>query len=270
MIFRYPGGKSKLLEPIKEHLYPLIEKSNGFTEPFTGGGSVLVQVAKDFPEARLFANDKDITIYSFWLLFKYDFDEYFEELYKLIRQKPTVDLFIKMREDGIPKDEVGRAYYAIFFNRTTFSGIQTSGPIGGYSQSSKYKIDCRYNAERIIKECEALRVLFKDRLDVRNDDCVDFVQHLPEMGAYLDPPYYVKGKELYPTFMQDKEHDNLAETLRGRKMWVLSYDICPEIDELYSWANRIPLDARYSITDRKKTWVDKKEYIILPQRESNG
>ncbi len=263
MIFRYPGGKSKLMEPIKEHLYPLLKNSASFYEPFVGGGSVMIQVAKDFPNIKLFGNDKDAYIYSFWKMLEDDNQSDIDNLYTLINQKPTVKLFKHLRDGAVPQTVVERAYYAVFFNRTAFSGILTSGPIGGYSQTSKYKIGCRYNAERIIKEFEALRTLFRGRFHMSNDDCGQYIINVPG-PLYLDPPYYVKGKDLYPTHMSDSDHRYLAEILRPKKGWVLSYDICPEIDSLYSWANRIPLDARYSITDKKKTWVAKKEYIILP------
>lgn len=264
MIFRYPGGKTKLLEPIKRYLYPLLKNSNSFYEPFVGGGSVICEVARDFPDIKLFGNDKDIYIYAFWKMLADDKQADIDRFYALINQKPTVKLFKRMREEQIPKGIVERAYYAVFFNRTAFSGILTSGPIGGYGQTSKYKIGCRYNAARIIKEFEALRVLFKDRFHMSNDDCGQYIINVPG-PLYLDPPYYVKGKDLYPTHMNDRQHRDLADILRSRTNWVMSYDICTEIDSLYSWAQRIPLDARYSITDRKKNWVAKKEYIILPK-----
>ncbi|MBF0556887.1 MAG: DNA adenine methylase [Nitrospirae bacterium] len=262
-IFRYPGGKLKLLEPIKEYLYPYLKRSNSFTEPFVGGGSVLCEVAKDFPNMKLFANDKDHSIYAFWKMLANDDDKQLKAFYDLINQKPTVELFEKMRKTGPIGYLADHAYFAVFFNRTAFSGIQTSGPIGGYEQKSKYTIYCRYNAKRIIKECEELRGLFRGRLIVTNEDCVSYV--LKASGPmYLDPPYYVKGKELYPVFMRNQEHADLADVLRSKRDWVLSYDICPEISEIYRWADTTTLDALYSIRDKKTKWTPKKEYIILP------
>lgn len=231
-----------------------------------GGGSVLVQVARDFPNAKLWVNDKDITIYSFWHLLELNKKKHFEDLYRLINQKPTIELFNRMKKDGLPRDLVGRAYQAIFFNRCCFSGIASSGPLGGYEQKSKYKIDCRYNASRIIKEIEELRILFKGRLFVHNMDAAEYVANAFYPAAmYLDPPYFVKGKDLYPVYMRIEEHGALADVLRERKDWLLSYDMCPEIDTLYSWANRMPLNARYSIRDKKVSWANKKEYLITPK-----
>lgn len=262
-IFRYPGGKSRLLEPIKEYLYPIIKDTNSFADVFVGGGSVLIQVAKDFPNIDLYANDLDVTIYSFWKLFQNNHQADFENFYKLIKQKPNVKMFYKMRNDGIPNGLVNRAYFGVFFNRCAFSGIQNSGCIGGIEQKSKYKIDCRYNSKRIIEECEELRILFKNRLIVSDEDMSDFITRIPSVGIYCDPPYYVKGKELYPVFMTSSEHGDLSNILHDRTNWLLSIDICPEVDELYKWAKKIPLDARYSIRDKKKAWTPKKEYLIM-------
>lgn len=264
-IFRYPGGKSKLLEPINKALYPLIRETGAFAEPFVGGGSVLVQVAKDFPDIKLYINDKDPYMYGFWKMLAEASDKEMGLFYTLLRTKPTISLFKHLRENPPAIDRASVAHYAVFFNRTTFSGIQTSGPLGGYDQNSKYKIDCRYNADRIAKEVDALRYLVKGRLKVSNSDCIKFLSDTPEVATYLDPPYFVKGKDLYPVHMQMEEHGALADMLHERLNWVLSYDICPEIDKLYKWAKRTPLSARYSITDRKKSWVDKKEYIITPK-----
>lgn len=264
-IFRYPGGKTKLLPQIIELLYPLINKTNSYYEAFVGGGSVLCKVANDFKDIKLYVNDKDITIYSFWKLFQNNKDNEFADFYKSIKQKPTVKLFNKIKSNGIPKGLIDRAYYSVFLNRTCFSGIISSGPIGGYGQKSKYTIDCRYNAKRIIKECEELRILFNNRINVYNLDCLDFLD-ISKGAIYLDPPYYIKGKQLYPTFMTEQEHINLANKLKEKNNWLLSYDICKEIDDLYNWSNKFSLNARYSIKDKKESWTNKKEYLIMENK----
>ena len=176
-------------------------------------------------------------------------------------------MFYGMRANGIPKDLVGRAFYGVFFNRCAFSGIQQAGAIGGVKQKSKWTVDCRYNAKRIIKETEELRLLFKDRLTVSNMDCIKFLSKYPNISTYADPPYFAKGHELYPTFMTPRQHEELAMVLKGRNNWVLSIDICDEIDGMYKWAKKFPLDARYSIRDKKVKWTPKQEYLIIPNEK---
>lgn len=225
----------------------------------------MVQVAKDFPNIKIHINDKDPYMYAFWKLLADGNDKEIGAFYTMVRVKPTVEMFKHLREHKPAISRYEMAHYAVFFNRTAFSGIQTSGPIGGYEQKSKWAIDCRYNASRIIREFEALRTMVRGRLTVANEDVVDFVARMPHGAMYLDPPYYEKGKELYPVFMQPEEHEALAKSLHKRKDWVLSYDMCPEISELYKWADCQSLAARYSIRDKKENWTDKKEYLIVPK-----
>lgn len=58
---------------------------------------------------------------------------------------------------------------------------------------------------------------------------------------YLDPPYYRKGKRCYNHYFKPPDHQRLMEALTALKRdWVLSYDDCPEVRELYGVPKRIP------------------------------
>ena len=96
---------------------------------------------------------------------------------------------------------------------------------------------------------------------------VDFSEYDILIGfdfpAYIDPPYKVKASMLYHEYMNDSEHVKLAEILRKRNNWVLSYDDEPGIRELYKNNKIIDLAARYSINGKKTKWESKNELIIL-------
>ena len=263
MIFRYPGGKRKLLAVIMHHLCPRIERAEKFCDVFIGGGSVLIEVAKTYPGLPMIANDLDTNMAAFWDMVANGTDEDWDRLEYYLEIEPSVEQFYALRELK-PKSKTHKAYYAIFFNRCTFSGISTSGPIGGKEQKSKYTVDCRYNATKIIKQCRALRKLFAGRLKVTNLTFQDFFAlHVPEKSvSYCDPPYYMKGPELYPCSMDHEDHEDLAEILKDEKSWVLSYDHCGEIKQLYTFANCLTVDARYSINGIKNTWSNKQEFLI--------
>jgi hypothetical protein len=62
--------------------------------------------------------------------------------------------------------------------------------------------------------------------------------------------------------MEVKEHEVLADKLNHRKNWLLSYDDCQEIKNLYSNNQIISFDTRYSINGSKTQWVNKKEILI--------
>lgn len=260
--FRYPGAKNKLLPMIINHIDPLIKFS--FIDVFVGGGSVLLEVAKKYPNITLYANDKDYWVYCFWKIVAGSDSSKLTSLLSLVSQAPTLDLFYKLREEET-MDEIECAYRAIFFNRTTFSGIFNSGPIGGKEQKSQYTVDCRYNSKKIKEKIIKCNELLSGRTTITNNDFSDLdVFTKTNIPAYCDPPYYIKGDSLYREKMPPIDHFKLKNILDTRKNWVLSYDDDETIKSHYSNKKIISLGAQYSINGKKDSWEHKKELIILP------
>jgi DNA adenine methylase len=66
---------------------------------------------------------------------------------------------------------------------------------------------------------------------------------------YLDPPYYVKGRDLYYDFYQHEDHKNVATFVAKkliRQRWVVSYDNVRPIRELYRGCQRMTYRLGYS------------------------
>lgn len=262
--FRYPGAKNKLLPILMEHIGAVLKNAHPFCDAFVGGGSVALEVATKYPKSYVYLNDKDYWIYSFWDIVAGSETNKLPDLLGLIDQPATLEQFYKLREEDT-KDKLRCAYKAIFFNRTTFSGILYSGPIGGKEQKSKYTVDCRYNSVKLKKKILACNKLLQGRTSVYNQDIIGFLATQDSNTTiYLDPPYYVKGDALYIERMSPEDHKNLSLILNKRNNWVLSYDDCIEIKELYKNNNVIDLSARYCINGRKDSWKSKNELIILP------
>lgn len=259
---RYPGGKSKMLPAIMEHLEPLLINSKHYIEPFVGGGSVMLHVAANYPELTIFINDKNYGVASFWSIVTGTNDDKINQLLSLIDQKPTVELHAKLREDN-SNDPVMCAYKMLFFNKCNFSGIETSGPIGGTKQESKYKIDCRYNAAKIKQGIKDINQVTRGRVITSNVDINNcFILWNSDYPTYLDPPYFQKGSELYVNYMEQLEHEKMAKRLSSRANWLLSYDDCSEIRSLYQEKEIVDLSVRYSINGKKEAWSNKKELLI--------
>ena len=132
---RYPGSKFKIT--------PLIEKyldRREFSEPFCGGSSIGLSLLSEDKIDKLYLNDLDKGVYSFWKLIKEDY----ESLIFFIKDVDiTMNIYYQMRElFETSSDLYDLAYSCLFLNRTNFSGILSSSPIGGYNQSGKYKINC--------------------------------------------------------------------------------------------------------------------------------
>jgi len=251
-IFRYPGGKSRLIN----YLLPHLNKEH-LTDAFVGGGSLPLAYAQKYPAATLHLNDLDANIFSFWHTVATG--EKLSALLELVGRRPTVELFKHLRET-VPETMIDKAYYAVFFNRTTFSGIATASPIGGYRQESKWAIDCRYNIDRLQKNIVAAHELLRGRTIVTN---VCATEVLTNKGMYLDPPYFVKGDALYP--VKFREHVTMSERLVDYKNWALSYDDAPEIRDLYKWAQIDEVSVNYTIRGKKTSGKKTNELLILPR-----
>jgi len=264
-IFRYPGGKTKLLPILMPHIDQMLIGQNSFTDTFVGGGSVLLEVAKKYPNIQLYANDKDYWVYCFWKVISDIYLIPFLDLLKLIEQKPTLEQFYTLRAEQTT-DEIRCAYKALYFNRTTFSGIFYSGPIGGKDQKSQYKIDCRYNINTLKTKLNKCRELLKGRTIVSNKSFDQYDQLLyTNEPMYLDPPYVEAGKSLYVNYMIENEHYYLGKILNLRKNWVLSYDNSDIIKRIYYNCDISNITCNYSIAGEKKSWSPKSELIITPR-----
>jgi DNA adenine methylase len=151
--------------------------------------------------------------------------------------------------------DVGFAFF--FLNRTNRSGILNAGVIGGRDQTGNYGIDARYNAKELIARVEAIANL-GGRISISNEDALTFLRTLlPKLPGksliYLDPPYYVKGKDLYPDHYGHKDHQQIAKYVSGVRThrWLVSYDDVQPIREMYDSFHGIQYELSYSAHDSK-------------------
>lgn len=263
--FRYPGGKSKLRNEISRRLSARAQDGNlQYREPFFGGGSIGLKFLSENPRStRIWINDKDIGIASLWTsVIRYPL--YLTERVKIF--KPSVQAFHEFREEltslSVPLDNaqiVDIGFKKLAIHQISYSGLGTKsgGPLGGEKQKSEYKIDCRWSPDYICNKISKLTKQFCG-LIIHGGMCTsyDFSELLGNTNnrslLYLDPPYYLKGNDLYQCGFTQQDHERLATLLKATNhQWVLSYDDCPEIRELYKWAYIEPLDVNYSITALK-------------------
>lgn len=265
--FRYAGGKTKLKTEIIKCIFDQIENTNNiqYREPFFGGGSIGLHLLFDNSKFNNYwINDKDIGISCIWT----SVILYPEEFKKLvINFIPSVDWFYKIKSELLnlnimptTKNEIiNIGFKKLAIHQISYSGLGTKsgGPLGGEEQKSNYKIDCRWSPEYICKKIDNLNKYFKN-INIKNNSCtcLDFSNLINDdtekSFIYLDPPYYIKGNDLYQHGFTENDHIRLSIDLKNTKhSWVLSYDDCPEIKNLYSWAEIKPLNVNYSITALK-------------------
>jgi DNA adenine methylase len=265
--FRYPGGKTKLKKQILAKLNHLSDGKNlEYREPFFGGGSIGLKLLQNNADLdRIWINDLDPGVASLWTsLIKYP-----NELKGMIENfKPDVGKFDEFKEELTKKtpslNEVNEivefGFKKLAIHQISYSGLGTKsgGPLGGRSQKSNYKIDCRWSPKYICNKIDSLNSSF-NKLSVRTGHCtrLDFSELINDTEhdslIYLDPPYYVKGGDLYQCSFMEEDHIRLSNCLKDTKhKWLLSYDDCKEVRNLYKWAKIEEIsDVNYSITALK-------------------
>lgn len=280
-IIRYPGSKSKLVPQIVSTLpdsfhaarAPLFccSKDVEYREPFFGSGAIGLEVIANVRQAAsIWINDIDPGMYSVWSAVVH----HRKDLEKLVSEfVPTVDSFFRLKSaDGrLTGDFAQDALNKIALHRMSVSGFgaMAGGPIGGKTQQSGYTVGCRWSPASIataIRRAYSILAPFRSRLRITNLHFRELVAGAPaESLIYLDPPYYVKGGQLYAHNMTDSEHQELSSLLRDTKAdWRLSYDDCPEIRRLYSWASFSELQIRYTNAVTNKKRPKNMELLIYP------
>ena len=275
-LFRYPGGKTKLRDRIIKSLNRQVKVFDfEYREPFFGGGSIGISFLDENPYLRrVWINDKDIALAALWtsvIQFPNELIQrvlHHEVVVEDFHECKTVLMDLNETPTGVG-NIVDVGFKKLLIHQISYSGLGTKsgGPLGGKEQKSEYKIDCRWSPRHIIKKIKHLHYRFM-RSEFRHNACtdVDFEELISDETCdallYLDPPYYVKGNELYEFGFTIDDHLRLRDSLKSTcHPWVLSYDACPEIKELYHWALVEELSITYSINTART----KQELIISPR-----
>jgi DNA adenine methylase len=143
-------------------------------------------------------------------------------------------------------------------NRTNRSGIINAGVIGGKDQTGNWKIDARYSKTDLINRIQQI-AQYKDRIDLYNMDAVELVQKLkktlpPKTLFYFDPPYFVKGKDLYLNYYESGDHKSISTEISKltKQQWIVTYDNVKPIRQLYDKFRKVKYTLNYSASKAGK------------------
>jgi len=251
---RYPGGKTRAIKILDKYVNTYYPQSTILVSPFFGGGSFeLHLLAKGY---KVYGNDLFKPLYIFWKMSQTAGG--LEALVKSVRSKMPVtkESFAVMRESiiNLTNDlDIATAYYII--NRTSFSGATFCG---GFS---KQAATGRLN-DASLATLGALKI---GSIEFSNNDCLTFLDaHPDETGLviYADPPYfissYIYGKDgdMHESF----NHVAFAAKIKSRKNWILSYNDCKYIRDLYAGCRIFSESWSYGMNSSKTS----SEIIILP------
>jgi DNA adenine methylase len=249
---RYPGGKGKIANFIKQIFEKNTLMDGVYVEPYAGGASIALSLLFEEYASKIIINDFDRSIYAFWYSVIHSTDKFC----KLIDKTPiTIETWKKQKgiqQSKETSDLLKLGFSTFFLNRTNRSGIIKAGVIGGNNQEGNYKIDARFNKEELKSRIKKI-AQYKDRIELYNLDAIELIKqirtNLPNKTLiYFDPPYYLKGKDLYVNHYKHEDHVLVSEMINGlnEHKWLVSYDNAIEIKTMYKKSKQFQYGLNYS------------------------
>jgi DNA adenine methylase len=247
---RYPGGKTracKILDIILNDNFKLINYKN-IVSPFFGGGSFEFFLQNKY-KMKIIANDKFTPLYNFWNICKIDKFNLCNELYKKI-DKINKDVFIDFRKKIMNENNIlNQSILYFIINRCSFSGSTLSG---GFSLEAAKKRFTKSSIDRINK------LNLKD-FEIYNFDFEEFILKNSKKDCllFLDPPYYLEKKsKLYGNngdMHESFDHSKLYKLLSTKTDWIMTYNNCDYIKNLYKDYKIIETNWSYGMNKSKKS-----------------
>ena len=240
---RYPGGKSRAVATIRKYIPSNIKI---LCAPFLGGASVELACAAD--GVKVYGADAFEPVINFWKYAKWNSEllsEHVRKYHPLTKQK-----FYSLQQDfKNVHDDFERAAIFYVLNRSSFSGTTLSG---GMSPGHP-----RFNESAINR----LRIFKASNLFVQCADYKDTLHKHNDKFLYLDPPY-ANDEKLYGNkgdMHKGFNHEELADELKRRDGWLLSYNDNELIRNLYNNYKIITPKWNYGMSGDKKS----RELLIL-------
>ena len=176
---RYPGGKSKLAKFITLlcEKNQITDAGGHYVEPYAGGASVALHLLFNGQVSEITINDSDRSIYAFWWAVLHRTDKLISRIQDTKTDEKTwrKSREIQHNKDNAPLFELG--FSTFFLNRTNISGIIDGGMIGGFAQKGKYRIDCRFNKQELIKRIRVIAA-HKKNIHLYNLDALDLIKEI--------------------------------------------------------------------------------------------
>lgn len=238
---RYPGGKTracKILDKVVNDYFD-IRSIETIISPFFGGGSFEFYMQNKYG-LKLIVNDKFTPLYNFWQQVKIDKNKLCEELRK--NKEISKEKFIEYRNTimDLNNNILEQAIQYFIINRCSFSGSTLSG---GFSEEASSK---RFTPSSINK----IEALDFTNIEIYNNDFYDFINNLTNDKTliFLDPPYYLESKsKLYGNngdMHEEFNHKLLFDLLNTKKNWIVTYNNCQHIRDMYK--DYIIIDVNWS------------------------
>ncbi len=274
---RYPGGKSRACTKM-ECYFPDLREYREYREPFIGGGSVALFIAKKFPNLEIWVNDLYEPLINFWKQLQWNGDLLASRLIQLKSEYPdpteeqrkdnefkysALSLFEQSKEiiNDYEYDAADRAVAFYVVNKCSFSGLTESSSFSRQASISNFSIR---GIEKLPKYQEII-----ENWKITNESYEDLLTDWRGAFLYLDPPYDIKdnlyGKkgEMHKKF----DHDKFAhECDRFACDQLISYNSNQLVKDRFKGWNAGEFDLTYtmrSVGDYMMDQEKRKELLLF-------
>lgn len=234
-LLRYPGGKTKAINQLKEFI-PAGTKE--ICSPFFGGGSFELYLSTK--GVKIHAYDNFDLLVNFWQCVLENSNMLSHNVELLFPLSKERFYSLQKKVNNIPNKWMRAAtFYAL--NRSSFSGMGLSGGMSPnhprFTESSIYRLS-EFNYNFMIE-----KLSFEE--SIKKHDCL----------IYADPPYFIKEKlygnkgDMHKYF----DHEKLAKILNERGNFILSYNNCEEIRDMYKEHNFHYPEWKYGLGNDKNS-----------------
>ena len=263
---RYPGGKSRACKKLDIYI-PDLRNYTEYREPFLGGGSVAIHIAKKYSHLDIWVNDLYEPLVNFWKTLQDDGHAMYKRLQELKSRYPdegsAKGLFLEAKE-LVNDDSVSPLYRACAFyviNKCSFSGLTESSSFSSQASHANFSmrgIEKLQGYTQIIKDWKITNLSYEKLLtDNRN------------VFTYLDPPYDI-GSNLYGrkgSMHNGFNHDNFAsDCSRFTAPQLISYNSSQLIRERFEEYKTGEFDLTYtmrSVGEYMREQKERKELLLF-------
>lgn len=231
------GGKKLLRKKILEQ-FPEPDSFKRYIEVFGGAGWVLFASDKHAP-MEVF-NDANGELINLYRIVKYHPEALQKELEWILMSREQFFDELNRNTSGLTDIQRAARYFCII--RESFgANLHTF----------------RSSARDMQKAVDYLKVVSNrlNKVVIENQDFEKLINSYdrPDALFYLDPPYY-EAEKYYPDRFNSEDHNRLRECLGGIKgKFVLSYNDCPRIRELYEGYTLIEVERADNLVTKSES-----------------
>jgi len=195
--------------------------------------------------------------------------------YRVVRERP-LELIEKLkfrllsqedfgRERSVESgSEIERAARFFWLLKQAFGSKMAGQPTFVFRVASP----TRFRSERVHAVIEAAHERLK-HVTVFSEDCVDLIRRCdrPETFFYCDPPYVGHDSD-YKHGFGEADHVRLVSILQALEgTFLLSYNDCDMIKDLYAWATIETVTTKYSLSRTAETRRQPRTELLIRNYE---